>query len=60
MSFYGYLNPESTKTLGGEVMEHDLFYGYLNPESTKTSNSFYPLALIIHNQSKVVNIYLKI
>ena len=39
---------------------YELFYGYLNPESTKTSNSFYPLALIIHNQSKVVNIYLKI
>ena len=58
--FYGYLNPESTKTGSKSVAEVAQFYGYLNPESTKTSNSFYPLALIIHNQSKVVNIYLKI
>ena len=58
--FYGYLNPESTKTELLEEAQQLQFHGYLNPESTKTSNSFYPLALIIHNQSKVVNIYLKI
>ena len=34
--FYGYLNPESTKThlLLDKLL--CLFYGYLNPESTKT------------------------
>ena len=35
--FYGYLNPESTKTLERGTFEPVLFYGYLNPESTKTS-----------------------
>ena len=34
--FYGYLNPESTKTLCGHVTRLLEFYGYLNPESTKT------------------------
>ena len=35
--FYGYLNPESTKTDLGEAASNATFYGYLNPESTKTA-----------------------
>ena len=35
--FYGYLNPESTKTAMGVAVEDFKFYGYLNPESTKTN-----------------------
>ena len=36
LEFYGYLNPESTKTDNGPLNNVDEFYGYLNPESTKT------------------------
>ena len=35
--FYGYLNPESTKTNINPQIINARFYGYLNPESTKTS-----------------------
>ena len=35
-TFYGYLNPESTKTRYKLPRLRFLFYGYLNPESTKT------------------------
>ena len=35
--FYGYLNPESTKTSAQGKRLRRWFYGYLNPESTKTS-----------------------
>ena len=34
--FYGYLNPESTKTVSNSRLTNRWFYGYLNPESTKT------------------------
>ena len=34
--FYGYLNPESTKTNAFNLIPDPTFYGYLNPESTKT------------------------
>ena len=34
--FYGYLNPESTKTELLSTVLGKEFYGYLNPESTKT------------------------
>ena len=37
--FYGYLNPESTKTASVIRIKDLLFYGYLNPESTKTGSS---------------------
>ena len=35
--FYGYLNPESTKTRNTGRWHYERFYGYLNPESTKTA-----------------------
>ncbi len=35
-TFYGYLNPESTKTYVANRALLVAFYGYLNPESTKT------------------------
>ena len=33
---YGYLNLESTKTIGSVVLIASKLYGYLNLESTKT------------------------
>ena len=43
MRFYGYLNPESTKTIKEPSSLTVMFYGYLNPESTKTVlSSDYP------------------
>ena len=36
LEFYGYLNPESTKTGISVYNDSKVFYGYLNPESTKT------------------------
>ncbi|GEM_PF-4347474 len=41
--FYGYLNPESTKTIRFRVTRYTLFYGYLNPESTKTRYAGHPI-----------------
>ena len=39
MSFYGYLNLESTKTYNICILLVAQFYGYLNLESTKTACS---------------------
>ena len=39
--FYGYLNPESTKTNINPQIINARFYGYLNPESTKTKELIY-------------------
>ena len=41
MLFYGYLNPESTKTRRLLRSGFGQFYGYLNPESTKTKELIY-------------------
>ena len=43
--FYGYLNPESTKTIRFRVTRYTLFYGYLNPESTKTPSFIHVVGL---------------
>ncbi len=41
--FYGYLNPESTKTVSNSRLTNRWFYGYLNPESTKTRYAGHPI-----------------
>ena len=60
VSFYGYLNLESTKTQLKTLFEGGVFYGYLNLESTKTSNrhfgSLYSTRIIISLSLKV-NLY---